>query len=188
VSKGDEKAFENKVKACRFLLSVMGILSRSYGICYTPSSSSFMSVSRLVIVVCASAAFCASFREAGFLCAAHRKVPPVSFPSRLIVHSHRDTSNLIEDPSKPGAFTRNYPLPHTNRFAVMAQSLTAHWYQMSCLGFGPSSPGTQGRLRGVQDRVRLHQGTITAQVALGCVVARFGVLSPANSHTTVYGL
>lgn len=43
VFKGDEKAFENKIKACRFLLSVMGILSRSYGILHT--SCSFMSVS-----------------------------------------------------------------------------------------------------------------------------------------------
>lgn len=46
VSKGDEKAFENKVKACRFLLSVMGILSRSYGILHTllPSSLFFVYV------------------------------------------------------------------------------------------------------------------------------------------------
>lgn len=91
-----------------------------------------MSVSRLVIVV--SAAFRASFREAGFLCAAHRKVPPLSFPSdqqrRLQFFSHalRYASNLIEDPSKPGAFTRNYPPSPTNCFAVIVagSSLATH--------------------------------------------------------------
>jgi hypothetical protein len=33
VAKGDEKAFENKVKASRFLVAVMGILCRHYGTC-----------------------------------------------------------------------------------------------------------------------------------------------------------
>lgn len=73
VSKGDEKAFENKVKACRFLLSVMGILSRSYAPHFVPH---FGKLASFVLLI---------------------------------------GSNLIEDPSKPGAFT---PQAHKAASAV----------------------------------------------------------------------